>query len=130
MGLERKVLLPGIVDVKQLLQRTDVLVVPSRIDGRPNAVLEALAMGLPVIASDIGGLPHIIQSGDCGYLCPVGDVGAIARHIEELHADRALRESLGRNARAYAFEHLDARVMLKKYLTIFSQLLGRGRGKG
>ncbi|MCX6355562.1 MAG: glycosyltransferase family 4 protein [Candidatus Aureabacteria bacterium] len=125
MGLEDRVLLPGIVDAKQLLQHTNVLVLPSRIDGRPNAVLEALAMGVPVIASDIGGLPQMIRSGENGYICAFGDIAGIAQRIEMMHANRELAESLGRNARAYAVEHLDIRVMLERYSEIFSQLLDR-----
>jgi len=128
MGLDRKVLLPGIVDAKQLLQLTDVLVLPSRIDGRPNVVLESLAMGVPAIASGIGGLPQIIRNGENGYLCAVGDVDGIAKRIEGLRADGALRENMRRNARAHAVEHLNARGMLENYLRAFLQLLDKGLG--
>ena len=68
-------------DVRDVLSCYDVLVVPSRLDGRPLVVMEALAMGVPVIASRVGGLPEMIEDGVTGFLCTPGDVEAFADRL-------------------------------------------------
>jgi hypothetical protein len=73
-GLESKVYLPGFVDTRDYLKISNLLILPSEIDGRPNAVLESLSMAVPVIASSVGGLPKIIKDEYNGFLCASGDI--------------------------------------------------------
>jgi glycosyltransferase involved in cell wall biosynthesis len=86
----------------------DVLVVPSVTDaagdrdGLPNVVLEGLASGLPVLASDCAALPTAVRHEENGLLVPAGDAAALAAALRRLAADAALRERLGRAARASA----------------------------
>jgi glycosyltransferase involved in cell wall biosynthesis len=106
----------GIVDdVKLYLALYDVLVLPSRLDGRPVIVLEALASGLPVIASRVGGLPEMIEDDYNGYLCSPGVASEFAAHIRSLAADRQLLQKLKLGARAYAEQHLNSEEKLAYY---------------
>lgn len=102
-------------DVMPWLRSYDVLLLPSRLDGRPVVVLEALALGVPVIASRVGALPELIEHGKNGFLCDPGDVEDFARHLALLVNDMALLARMKEAARAFAEQHLDARQMLDLY---------------
>ena len=85
-----------------------MLVLPSRLDGRPLVVMEALAYGIPVIASDIGALPDLIQDGENGYVVPAANARVFAERVRTLAGDRALVARLKSGARHSAEENLDA----------------------
>lgn len=123
-GIAQKISLPGFIDAKTCLVISNLLILPSQIDGRPNVVLESLSMGVPVIASAVGGLPKIIQNGVNGFLCQPGDVNDFVSRIQEVIADRALYLKVKQGARDYAVKNLDVSVMQSKYLEVFEQLLG------
>lgn len=89
-------------DVPARLAAADLFVLPSRSEAFPNAVLEAMAIGLPTIASAVGGLLEVIQPERNGVLVPVGDPQALARAISGLMADPARAARLGAAARAHA----------------------------
>jgi len=108
-------LLENLPDIREVLACFDVLVLPSRLDGRPCAVLEALATGVPVIASRVGGLPELITPGQTGELCAPGDYTAFASAIARLNKDRLLLAQLKRNARRYAEAYLNADDMFRRY---------------
>ncbi len=76
----------------------DVFVLPSYTEGTPNSVIEAMAHGLPVVATAVGGLPDVVTP-ECGLLVPPGDVGALAHALGQLVEDADLRSRLGRAAR-------------------------------
>ena len=75
--LQNSLQLIGVVDVSEELSQCDILVLPSRIDGRPNIVMESLSMGIPVIASNVGDLSGIIADGGTGFLCNIGDMNVV-----------------------------------------------------
>lgn len=83
---------------RSFMQSLDVLVHPSLTEGTPNTVIEAMSLGLPIIASAVGGLPDLL-SPDIGLLVPPGDVAALSEAMHHLAVDRKLRESMGRAAR-------------------------------
>ena len=87
-------------DVPALLARADIAVLPSHAESLPNAVLEAMAAGLPVVASAVGGVPELIADGRTGCLVPAGDAEALAHRICVLMDDPALGTRLGLAARA------------------------------
>jgi glycosyltransferase involved in cell wall biosynthesis len=112
----------GVVsDIAGHLRQLDVLVLPSRQDGRPVVVLEALASGVPVVASRLGGIPEMVQDGSNGFLCPAGDVDALAACVDRLIADRQLLATMKANARRYAVDHLDAGLMNARYLAALKE---------
>ena len=104
-----KFVFAGLVDdINQYLALYDLLVLPSRLDGRPLVVMEALAHGLPVIASNVGALPDLIQDGKNGYVVPAAKARAFAERVRTLAGDRALVARLKHGARQSAEENLDA----------------------
>lgn len=96
LGVFHAVLMPGVVlDPERWMGRASVYVLPSRYEGFPNALLEAMAMGCPVIAADCDSGPReIIQHGENGLLVPVGNIDALAAALQQLFNDEALRQRL------------------------------------
>jgi glycosyltransferase involved in cell wall biosynthesis len=86
--------------IAELLRETSVLVLPSFIEGLPTVCLEALASGIPVVASDTGGTSEIIREDETGYLCPSSDLDRFADRVVRLLRNPELRARLGRNGRA------------------------------
>jgi glycosyltransferase involved in cell wall biosynthesis len=82
-------------DVTALLGIMDVFAFPSRWEGFPNAVLEAMAAGRPVVATAVGGTPELVVDGETGFLVPAGDVKAFTREIECLLDDPDLGQQMG-----------------------------------
>jgi glycosyltransferase involved in cell wall biosynthesis len=114
----------GVVDdIGAHLASLDVLVLPSILDGRPVVVLEALARGVPVIASRVGGLPALVRDEETGFLVPPGDTVAIARHLRHLSENRAELEKMRKNARMFAERNLDVEAMNKTYEHFLRSLL-------
>src|SRR5207302_5751638 len=99
---ERFVLAGGVKDVPGFLAGLDVAVLCSRAEGMPNAVLEYMAAGRPVVAAAVGANPDLLAGGDCGLLVPPGDAGALAGAIDRLLTDRGLARRLGAAARRRA----------------------------
>ena len=107
------------------LASCDVLVLPSRAEGRPNVVLEAFAAGRPVIATEIDGLYELVGQNQRGLLFPVDDSEALARCIHLL-AGSELRLTLGCNARQYIVdEGLTWRLAAQRYTQLFQELTQR-----
>jgi glycosyltransferase involved in cell wall biosynthesis len=106
----------------------DLFVLPSHSEGSPNALLEAMAAGLPIVATSVGGVPEIITSGVDGLLVPAGRPPAIASALSTVLANRALRSSVAANARrTIGLRHTtEARVRL--LIEIYAGLLGCTRG--
>ncbi len=87
----------GHAQVEEYLARARVLVLPSRQEGVPNVVMEAMAMGVPVIATRVGGVPDLISHGESGWLTEPGDARAIAHGILKITSDGAFRARLAAN---------------------------------
>lgn len=128
-GLEKSILTPGIVaDVKPYLAATHVVVVPSMIEGIPIVLMEAMSLGIPVVASRVGGIPDVITDGHNGFLCAAGDLDGFAARIKLLHDDRSLWETMGKNAREFALNHLDVSKMLEEYRLELVNIANPSRG--
>ena len=108
-------LLGAVPDLVEVLPGYDMLVVPSTLDGRPVVILEALACGVPVVASRVGGIPELVHDGRNGVLCEPGDTAAFAAAITSLADDPARLAAMKREARALAERELDIRAMLDGY---------------
>lgn len=94
-------------DISSLLGWADVVILPSRSEGVPRSVVEAMAAGRPVIASSIGGTPSIIQDGSTGFLINPEDYSALANRLIMLGRNFDIRYKIGGNARSYAVEHFN-----------------------
>ena len=101
-----------------LLATSDVLVLPSHQEGIPMAILEAMAYGLPVIATPVGGIPDVIRHGREGLLVEVGNRGALTAALARMVAEPALRASSGREARATA-ESLNVTTYAQRLLEFY-----------
>jgi len=109
------------------LQAMDVFALTSRSEGMPLSILEAWATGLPVVASDVGGLPELVQNGSTGLLCPCGDVGATAAALEALLAAPSLRQQLGEAGREVLTRRYTVQTMARVYEEEYLRLCGPAR---
>ena len=115
---------PGFVeDHAAFFASLDVFVMPSRSEAWGLAALEAMAHGVPVIASDIGGLREIVEHGRSGWLVPAGDVAALARAIKEADADPDRLRVAGLAARNRA-EYFSVEKMAEQTEQFYRRLLG------
>jgi glycosyltransferase involved in cell wall biosynthesis len=112
-------------DVPALLAAADLFVLPSLDDAFPTAILEAMAAGLPVVATRAGGIPEIVDDGATGLLVPPGDAAALARAISTLLADPAARKSLGEAGRRRAGERFSTAAWLGRLERVYGEALGR-----
>ncbi len=124
-GLSSQVWMTGARDdIPELMRLMDIFVLPSLGEGISNTILEAMAVGLPVIATDVGGNPELIEDGVNGRLVPVGDASALADAIFELLESPALRESMGdKNLKKVAASFCWSKTV-DQYLSVYDRLLG------
>lgn len=94
-------------------QRADIFVLPSYAEGMSIAVIEALAAGLPIISTTVGGTPELVTDGVTGFLVAPGDVSALAHRLAQLLGDAALRQRLGANAQ-HSASHYDLNLVLAR----------------
>jgi glycosyltransferase involved in cell wall biosynthesis len=121
LGLGHRVRFLGLQrDVSPFMQAADVLVCPSLWGEAAGLVnIEALACGLPVIASQIGGIPEIVVDGETGCLFPPDDVQALADRVRFLQDDSRLRASMSHRARAVALQLYSPQHLLPSYLASY-----------
>lgn len=122
-GLQDTVSLLGYRDdVPAILAASDVFVLPSFREGTPRSITEAMASGLPVVATDIAGIPEQVRDGESGYLVPTGDPGALAERLEQLLADAQMRAQMGNRGRERA-KQFSAETMLEDLDELYEDLL-------
>ena len=102
------------LEVATLLAQSDLFVLASRWEGFPNSILEAMRAGLPVIASDVGGVREAVEEGRTGRIVPPGNPAALATALAELLADRSLRQAWGFSGRKRFEESFTFQTMLEK----------------
>lgn len=110
LGLGERVQFLGEVDhegVPAVLRRLDIFAMPSTWEGFGVSAIEASAMQLPVVASNIHGIPDVVADGETGLLVPPSDVDSLAAALERLAGDAGLRRSMGEAGRAYVRRHYD-----------------------
>ena len=100
----------------------DIYALPSYNEGFPGSILEALAMGLPIVATPVGGVPELVVHGQNGFLVEPGNVTAIAHALEALAHDPDLRIKMGSISRRLATEKFDARAKLTELFRIYDEL--------
>jgi glycosyltransferase involved in cell wall biosynthesis len=109
------------------LRRMDLYVSTSYQEGMPNGVLEAMACALPVVATDADGTPKLVQDGVTGYLCPMGDLGALTARCRILIEQPTLRQGMGQAGRLRAQQHFHPDQEAIAVETVL-RLAGRSRG--
>ena len=115
---------PGFVDsIRSYLAQTDILLVPSRIEGLPIIILEALSVGVPVIASDIGGISTVVIGGYDGYVCEAGNCDEFAARIKELADDQELLISMKKNALDFFKNNISEEKMNNAYNNAIAKVL-------
>jgi L-malate glycosyltransferase len=110
-------------DMPHVYQQMDMLLMPTVREGLSLSVLEAMACGLPVVASDCSSLPELIDNGKGGFLCPVGDVAAFAEKINFLAQAPELRRQMGEYNRAKVEKMFTLERMVSEYRELFESLL-------
>jgi glycosyltransferase involved in cell wall biosynthesis len=137
LGLaERFELLGAVTDVAGFLSGLDVAVLCSRAEGLPNAILEYMAAGRPIVATSVGGNGELIDDGEHGLLVPSGDERRLAAAIDRLLRDRALAARLASAARRHALHEYGLERLARRHESLFHRLLfgengatKRGRGQ-
>ena len=109
-------------DVAPYLRAADAFVLPSSAEGLSNALLEAMAAGLPVVATAVGGTVDLIEPGESGWLVPPGDRIALADAIGSVLRDAGLRERLGESARRRVISAYSLPVVASRLLELYREL--------
>lgn len=123
-GVEKRVHFLGVrADVAQVLAAGDIFALASDWEGTPLAVMEAMAAGLPIAATAVGGLPDLVAAGESGLLTPVRDMRALAGALSRLAGDAPLRHAMSEAARARA-EEFSVDKMVAEYAALFERLAG------
>jgi glycosyltransferase involved in cell wall biosynthesis len=124
-GLDKHVLLPGFRDdVLSLAKSADLFVMSSITEGLGSTVLDAMAMGLPVVATCAGGLPEAVVDGETGLLVPVAHPQALAGGILQLLGDADLRARLGAAGRRRVAAHFDVEHLVSGTLAAYRRIVG------
>ncbi|MBA6412706.1 TIGR03088 family PEP-CTERM/XrtA system glycosyltransferase [Parahaliea sp. F7430] len=113
-------------DVAELLRAMDVFVLPSLAEGVSNTLLEAMASGLPVIATRVGGNPELVSDEDNGLLVPVDDSEALAQAILRLIDSAQLRQQMGQSGTRFVRENFSWPQTVAQYLALYDELLAVG----
>jgi glycosyltransferase involved in cell wall biosynthesis len=128
LGIERAVTFAGFrKDVPSLLGFFDIFVMSSHLEGLNTSILDALAMRLPVVGTDAGGIPEIIRDGQTGRLVPARDPGSLAAAICDLIGDREEARRLGEGGRRWVEEEFTCGRMVEGNLAIYRKLLAPRR---
>jgi L-malate glycosyltransferase len=124
LGLKNKALFPGRCDrIADLLQISDVCVLSSRAEGFSNSILEYMAAGKPVVATDAGGAAEAIQEGITGYLVAPGDDDLMARRITALLQDPAKARVMGEKGRQVIIERFSCETQRERCEALYREIL-------
>ncbi len=129
LGIADAVIFAGVrEDVPRVLGLMDAFALSSTSEGTPNVLMEAMAAGLPVVATDVGGVPEVVERGSSGLLVPAGDGPAMGRALLEILSDPARACSMGERGRTLARESHDIAAVVTKVEDTFAALLRAAGG--
>jgi len=109
-------------DVPELLGAIDVLALTSDNEANPVSILEAMSVGKPVVATDVGSVSESVEQGETGYLAPAGDAGGLAERMIALLDDPLLSQQMGQRGRQIVQQHWSLATMVAGYEDLLSQL--------
>ena len=128
LGLADWVHFPGYLERPQaVLNEADLMVLPSHTEGLPNAALEALAMDVPVLATNVGGTPEVITDGETGRLVPARDPRAMAAALEDFLQHRDAWAETARRGRERVVNEFDFRTRTRRLEEMYLSVAGNGR---
>ncbi|MGL5096692.1 MAG: glycosyltransferase, partial [Planctomycetia bacterium] len=105
----------------------DVFALSSLREGLPNVVLEAMAVGVPVVATRVAGVPEVIEAGSNGLLCEPGDIHDLQRTLHRLLTVAALRRRFAAAGRRPVVEKFDFSARMRRMANVYDEVLGRPR---
>jgi glycosyltransferase involved in cell wall biosynthesis len=111
----------------EIIRRASVIVLPSRCEGMGRVLIEGMAAAIPLIGSDVGGIPTMIHPGENGFLIPVGDVNALAGRLAELLGDAELRHSMGERGFERAHHELNEKTYVEQFTRMVAATLQGGQ---
>jgi glycosyltransferase involved in cell wall biosynthesis len=124
LNINNNVLMLGLRrDIPKVLSTADLYVIPSIQEGMGQSTMEAMAMGVPVIASSVGGLPELVVDNKTGLLVPPGDISALARAIEELLSDKEKAGRLSDVARKSILRNYTIEKTVDRTLELYAEIL-------
>lgn len=130
LGLKKEIKLFGMqANVTKYLAAADVFILPSRWEGLPIALLEAMSAGLPVIATRVEGVDEVVEEGVHGVLVQPESTEELAKAILQLSKDAAQRQRMGSAARLRVLERYTVDRMCERYLKLFEHRLGEGKAR-
>jgi glycosyltransferase involved in cell wall biosynthesis len=131
LGLDSRVRFHGEVrDVPSLLAGASQFVLPSLSEGISLSLLEAMARGLPVVATRVGGTPEVIEDGVSGLLVPAGAPDDLARAMLQIYRDPAAARAMGVAAHERVRRHFDVRRMVADYQALYVECGATRRARG
>jgi N-acetyl-alpha-D-glucosaminyl L-malate synthase BshA len=124
LGVLDRVTFTGVLDgVANALQAANLLLLPSQTESFGLVALEAMASGVPVVASDVGGLPEVVEHGVCGFLAPVGDTDKMAEYAVQILSDCSVCRAFSKAARKRAVEMFDYKKIVPQYEAVYKRVL-------
>lgn len=122
-GLKNLVFLGKLDDVAPALKAADIYVFTSLSESGPMAVWEAMAMGKPIVTTNVGSVDEYVENGKSGFIVPIKDYKALSAKVETLLKDVSLRQKMGSEARAVAKEKLDVSTAAEKHAFFYREIL-------
>lgn len=115
----------GITNLREYLSAADIFVLPSRSEGFSNAIVEAMAASLPVVATDVGGNPEAVQNGVNGIIVPSEDVAGLSTAIMRLLSDPLQARKMGAEGKRLAAERFTTNAMMSQITNVYANLLNK-----
>ena len=113
-------------NINDYLNAMDIFALPSNFEAMPFSILEAMAAQLPVVATDVGGVPEMVRHGQTGYVVPPGDAAAISEALRKLVDSAELRRQFGAEARRLVEESFSEDFMIRRTLQLYDEILSPG----
>lgn len=126
-GLENALTFPGWVrgeEKEALFRRAAVFFLPSYTEGMPMSILEAMAHGLPVVSTTVGGIPELVRHGESGFLLEPGDTEGFAEAIVTILNDPHIQREMGQTGLAFVREHYSLEKHIHSLVSIYNSLIG------
>jgi len=116
-------------DLETILPELDMVICASKNEGTPVAIIEAMAAGVPVLSTDVGGVADLVTHGETGWLVRAGDPPALAQAIQHLLGDAALRARLAAAGRPVALERHGVEGLIRRVEALYTDLFSRKKGQ-